>query len=251
MKLDETVALVTGASSGIGAATAQALADQGAAVALVARRIDRLASLVGAIQDRGGRAVAIQADISEIDQAAAAVTRAVEEFGRLDTLVNNAGLMLIEPFATAPATDWDRMIDINVRGLLGITKHAVPHLVRAAETGHRQVADLVMVSSVSGRKAVAGSAVYSLTKFGVVGLSEGLRQELAGSRVRVSVLEPGAVDTELADHMKPEIREQILARNTYEPMHPQDVAEVVSFVVTRGANVAVNEILVRPTGQLL
>ncbi|MFD9456658.1 SDR family NAD(P)-dependent oxidoreductase [Streptomyces sp. NPDC059985] len=251
MKLDGAVALITGASSGIGAATARELAAQGAAVALVARRVDRLQNLVREIESVGGRAKAIAADVTDSLQAAEAVEGAVAEFGRLDILVNNAGQMLLGPFAQAPTTDWDRMVDLNIRAVLSVTRAALPHLVKAAADDLRQVADVVNVSSVAGRKAVAGGAVYALTKYGVLGLTEGLRQELAASRVRVSALEPGAVDTELGDHVNPIIREQILARLDYQPMQAKDVAEVIAFTVTRGQNVAINEILVRPTGQLV
>ncbi|MFE9566688.1 SDR family oxidoreductase [Streptomyces sp. NPDC006487] len=251
-RLGGSVALVTGASSGIGGATGRALAAQGAVVALLARRADRLDELVKEIEAEGGRALAVPCDITDREAATAAVRRTVDTFGRLDIVVNNAGSMLLGEFAGAPAELSDRMVAINVNGLLNVSRAALPYLVAAAaaEDG-RGVADLVNVSSVAGRKAVAGGAVYALTKYGVVGLSEGLRQELAGRRVRVTVVEPGAVQTELADHLAPEIRDRILTGMDYTPMDPGDVAEVIVFATTRGRNVAINELLVRPTGQLL
>jgi NADP-dependent 3-hydroxy acid dehydrogenase YdfG len=199
-KLTGTVALVTGASSGIGADTVRQLADQGATVALVARRKDRLETLADEIIEAGGTALAVEADITDRDQAEAAVQQTVERFGRLDILVNNAGLMLLGPVVGADPQEWERMIAVNVQGLLHTTHAALPHLLKAAEEGPRRVADIVNVSSIAGRQAWANYGVYNLTKFGVNGFTESLRQELAGRHVRVGVLEPGAVDTELNSH---------------------------------------------------
>src|SRR4051812_5390465 len=173
--LDGTVALVTGASSGIGEATARALAAHGASVAAVARRKDRLEALAAAIGRDGGRALAIEADITDRDQARAVVQRSVDELGRLDTVVNNAGVMLLGPAAGAPLEEWDRMVALNVSALLHVTYAALPHLVAAAGDEPRRVADLVNISSVAGRRARAGSAVYNLTKHGVGAFSEALR----------------------------------------------------------------------------
>lgn len=249
-KLDGTVALVTGASSGIGEATARALAGQGAAVALVARRRDRLKKVAEAIRSDGGTALEIEADITDGAAAREAVQRAVDELGRLDTVVNNAGLMLIGPFAQAPADEWDRMLAINVQGLLHITQAAQPHLVRAAEDAPRRVADIVNISSTAGRVAGAGNAVYSLTKTGVVAFTEALRKELLPQHVRVSVVEPGTVDTELGTHVRADLQEA-LARRTegLEKLHPEDIADAVTYIVTRDRRVAVNELLVRAGAQ--
>ena len=249
-KLDGTVALVTGASSGIGEATARALADQGAAVALVARRKNRLEKVAESIRSNGGTALEIEADITDGTAAEDAVERTVEALGRLDTLVNNAGLMLIGPFAQAPADEWDRMLAINIQGLLRITQAAQPHLVRAAEDAPRRVADIVNISSTAGRVANAGNAVYSLTKFGVVAFTEALRKELLPQRVRVSVVEPGTVDTELGTHVRAELQEAI-ARQTdgLEKLHPEDIADAIAYIVTRDRRVAVNEMLVRAGAQ--
>ncbi|WP_163550257.1 SDR family NAD(P)-dependent oxidoreductase [Candidatus Frankia nodulisporulans] len=249
--LSGTVALVTGASSGIGAATGRELARQGAAVALVARREDRLERLVGEIEADGGRAIALAADLTEQEQAIGAVERAVAELGRLDTVVNNAGVMLLGPILDAPTSEWDRMISLNLQGLLYVSHAALPHLVAAAETGPREVADLVNISSVAGRRAMSMSGIYNLTKFGVNAFTEALRQEITARHVRVSVVEPGAVTTELTDHLRPEIREY--ARSAFagvESLVAEDIADGVAYIVTRPRRVAINELLIRPTEQV-
>ena len=248
--LEGTVALVTGASSGIGAATARRLAAEGAAVALVARRGDRLADLARAIEQDGGRAGAIVADITTRAGADSAVAQAVAAFGRLDVLVNNAGAMLIGPFADAPAGEWERMVDINVLGLLYMSKAALPQLIKAAGEEPRRTADLVNISSSAGRVARPGTAVYNLTKFGVNGFSEALRQELQPLRVRVSVVEPGNVDTELASHTRAELRAGVQAQvASIEKLQPEDIAEAVAYIVTSRRRVAVNEVFVRAADQ--
>jgi NADP-dependent 3-hydroxy acid dehydrogenase YdfG len=251
-QLENTVALVTGASSGIGEATARALAAQGAAVALVARRADRLEDLGGAIADAGGTALPIEADVGEREQAETAVAHTVEELGRLDVLVNNAGVMLLGPIADAPVEEWERMIEVNLLGLMYTARAALPHLLEAAAQDPRQVADLVNISSVAGRIARKGSGVYNSTKFGVGAFSESLRQELTRRHVRVSLVEPGAVATELQSHNRPEIREQIESRfEDMDVLQAEDIADAIAYVVTRPRHVAVNEVLVRPTEQEL
>jgi NADP-dependent 3-hydroxy acid dehydrogenase YdfG len=249
-ELQGSVALVTGASSGIGEATARALAARGASVALVARRVDRLERLGGEIAGGGGTALPIEADVSKREQAEAAVSRAVEELGRLDVLVNNAGVMLLGPIAGAPVEEWERMVEVNLLGLMYTGRAALPHLLEAAERGPRRVADMVNVSSVAGRIARKGSGVYNATKFGVGAFSESLRQEVARRHVRVSLVEPGAVATELQSHNRPEVREQIEKRfDDMEVLQSEDVADAIAYVVTRPRHVAVNEILVRPAEQ--
>jgi NADP-dependent 3-hydroxy acid dehydrogenase YdfG len=248
--LNGTVALVTGASSGIGEATADALAEAGAAVAVAARRIDRLEALAGRLRDRGATVLVIDTDVTEQDQAEAAVERTVGELGRLDTLVNNAGVMLLGPAQGAPLEEWQRMVDLNVLGLLYCAHAAIPHLLRAAESAPRNVADMVNVSSVAGRVARSGSGVYSLTKHGVGAFSESLRQEFATRRLRVSLVEPGAVATELVSHNRPEIQEASRQRfQGVERMQAEDIADAIRYIVTRRWNVAINEILIRPTQQ--
>lgn len=249
-RLDGTVALVTGASSGIGQAAARSLAQAGAAVAVVARRKDRLDSLVREIEDAGGKALAIEADVVDQEQATAAVEKTVSELGRLDTVFNNAGVMLLGPVEDAPTEEWDRMVDINLKGLLYVAHAALPHLIKAAESGPRNVADLISTSSVAGRRARAGSGVYNLTKFGVGAFSESLRQEMSPKHVRVSLVEPGAVDTELQSHLREEIREQTAKRFAdLEMLQSADIADAVAYIATRPRHVAINEILIRPTQQ--
>ena len=248
--LGTSAALITGASSGIGEATARRLAAGGAAVALVARRKDRLDQLAAEIASAGGRAVAIEADITDQDQADSAVQQAIEEFGALDIVVNNAGVMLLGPAVDAPTEEWERMISINLNGLLYVTKAALPHLLDAAENGNRRVADLVNISSVAGRVARVGSGVYNMTKHGVGAFSESLRQEVTRRHVRVSLIEPGATTTELSSHLRDEVRAAQLKRfEGMERMTADDIAEAIDFVVTRPRHVAINEVLIRPTEQ--
>jgi NADP-dependent 3-hydroxy acid dehydrogenase YdfG len=248
--LDGTAALVTGASSGIGEATARALARHGAAVAVAARRRDRLEALVAAIEADGGRALAIEADVTDQRQATGAVERTVADLGRLDIVINNAGVMLLGPILDAPTEEWDRMVAINVGGLMYVAHAALPHLLRAAEADPRRVADLVNVSSVAGRRATRNSGVYNATKFAVNAFSESLRQEVTERHVRVSVIEPGAVATELSSHNRPEIREQIAQTFELERLAADDIADAIAYVVTRMRRVAINEVLIRPTEQV-
>jgi NADP-dependent 3-hydroxy acid dehydrogenase YdfG len=248
--LDGTVALVTGASSGIGEATAKRLAAEGAAVAVAARRVDRLEALVGEIADAGGTAVAVESDVTDRAQAESLVTTTVSQLGRLDTVVNNAGVMLLGPAEAAPVEEWERMVDLNLKGLLYVAKAALPHLLAGAEEGPRMVTDLVNISSVAGRRARAGSAVYNATKHGVGAFAEALRQEVTERHVRVSLVEPGAVLTELAGHNRPEVQEEMKGRfGDIERLESDDIADAISYIVTRPRHVAINEILVRPTEQ--
>ena len=244
--LTDTVALITGSSSGIGAATARRLAAEGAAVSLVARRRDRLEELAATISAAGGTVLVLEADVTSQEQAAAAVERTVAGLGRIDTVVSNAGVMLLGPALDAPVAEWDQMVAVNVQGMLYAAHAALPHLVRAAGDSPRRVADLVAISSTAGRVARPGSSVYNLTKFGVNAFAEALRQELIGHQVRVSVIEPGTVDTELASHLRAGIRQAAQDQiGSIEPLRPEDVADAVAYIVTRDRRVAVNEMLVR------
>jgi NADP-dependent 3-hydroxy acid dehydrogenase YdfG len=244
--LSGRVAVVTGASSGIGEATARALAAAGAVVALAGRREDRLEALAGRIDADGGRAVAVATDVSNEDQAGQLIRRANEELGGLDILVNNAGVMLLGPVSGADTAQWRRMIDVNLLGLLYCTHAALPLMTEGGG------GDIVNVSSVAGRRATLGSAVYNLTKFGVNAFTEALRQEVVQAGIRVSVIEPGMVETELVDHntdatvleMVNRLREEI-----GEPLHAEDIAQAIVYTVSRPSHVALNEILVRPAGQ--
>ena len=245
-----TVALVTGASSGIGAATAQALAAQGATVALLARRADRLTALKTDIESAGGTALVVAADVTIAEQVSAAVQHTVAEFGRLDILVNNAGLMQSGPAAEASLQDWDDMVSVNVQGVLYVTRAALPHLIEAAASASRGVADLVTISSTAGWVARPGTAVYSLTKFGVNAFSEGIRQEVLGQRVRVGVVGPGTVDTEIFSHLSAPSREAFDRQTAgMVKLRPEDIADAVIFMVTRHRRVAVNHMLVRAAEQ--
>jgi len=249
-QLQDTVSLVTGASSGIGEATALALAELGSSVAIVARRRERLDQLASRIEDTGGRALVIEADVSDQEQAEGAVEQTVKDLGRLDTLINNAGVMLLGPVQDAPLEEWRRMLEVNVAGLLYCAHAALPHLLKAAQGEPRGVADMVNISSVAGRVARVGSGVYNLTKHGVGAFSESLRQEVTQRHVRVSLVEPGAVSTELTSHNRPEIQEQIRGRfGDLERLESEDIADAIAYIVTRPRRVAVNELLIRPTEQ--
>jgi NADP-dependent 3-hydroxy acid dehydrogenase YdfG len=248
--LERTAALVTGASSGIGEAAALALAEAGAGVAIVARRRGRLEALARKIEAAGGSALVIEADVTDEARAREAVRKTVAAFGRLDTVVNNAGLMLLGPISGADSGEWDRMLALNVGALLHVSHAALPHLLEAAQSEPRRVADLVNISSVAGRIARSGSGVYNATKHAVGAFSESLRQEVTKRFVRVSLVEPGLVATELAGHNRPEIVESMRKRfDGVEPIQAGDIADAILYVVTRPRHVAVNEILIRPTEQ--
>jgi NADP-dependent 3-hydroxy acid dehydrogenase YdfG len=243
--LSNQVVAVTGASSGIGEATALACAQAGAAVALAARRKDRIEALAARIAQEGGRALAVGTDVSSEQDARRFIERAHGELGRLDVLVNNAGVMLLGPIAGADTEEWRRMIDANVYGVLYCTHAALPLMLAQGE-GH-----VVNVSSVAGRFARAGSGVYNLTKFGVGAFSEALRQETAPLGVRVTLVEPGAVATELAGHNREEVLQQM--RKMFADVTPlvaEDIARAVMYAIGQPANVSVNELLVRPSRQV-
>jgi NADP-dependent 3-hydroxy acid dehydrogenase YdfG len=249
-RLDGTVALVTGASSGIGAATARTLAAQGAAVALAARREDRLEQLAQDITRDGGPALVIEADVTDKTQSQAAVARTVAELGQLDILVNCAGVGRPGPIENASFDDWEQLVRVNLLGVLYTTHAALPHLLQAAEGAPRQVADLVNVSSDAARVTRSGEGVYAATKLGVVAFSESLRQEVTQRHVRVAVVEPGATATEIFSHMREEGRQQLLQfLSRVEPLAADDIADAIAYIVTRPRRVAVNELLIRPTEQ--
>jgi len=244
--LQGRVAAVTGASSGIGEATAHVLARAGASVALAARRGERIEQIAQRIQDEGGHAIALPTDVSDEAQARAFVAHAYEHLGRLDMLINNAGVMLLGAVEGADTAAWRQMIDVNVFGLLYCTHAALP-VMREQGGGH-----IVNVSSVAGRRAGAGAAVYNLTKFGVCGFSEALRQEALHSDVRVTLIEPGFVDTELAGHNTNPLVSERVAKSREEigqVLSSDDVAEAILYAVRQPPHVSINEVLVRPTRQ--
>jgi NADP-dependent 3-hydroxy acid dehydrogenase YdfG len=236
---------ITGASSGIGEATALALARAGAAVALGARRKDRIDALAARIQDEGGTAVALEVDVTEEAQARGFVETAHERLGRLDSLVNNAGVMLLGPVEQSDADDWRTMLNVNVLGLLYCTSAALPFM-RAQGSG-----DIVNISSVAGRFARAGNAVYAATKFAVGAFSEGLRNEVTEGGIRVTLIEPGFVDTELQSHNTGEVLETLeqMREHLGEVLRAQDVANGILYVVSQPPHVSINELLIRPTRQ--
>ena len=246
--LDGRRVLITGASSGIGEATAEAIVAAGGSVVLGARRKDRLDDLAARLNDAGGdgRAVAIEADIADESQANALVERAAAELGGLDGLVNNAGVMLLGLVQGADTDDWRRMIDVNLLGLLYCTHAAVP-VMRDGGGG-----DVVNVSSVAGRIAAMGSAVYNMTKWGVTGFSEALRQECAHIGVRVTCVEPGFVETELHGHNEnPMVLERIeeAREQIGEVLEAADIASAIVYAMGQPSHVSLNEILVRPSRQ--
>ncbi|HEV7845584.1 MAG TPA: SDR family NAD(P)-dependent oxidoreductase [Thermoleophilaceae bacterium] len=241
--LDGRVAVVTGASSGIGEATVRALSEAGASVALGARRADRLQKLADSID---GPTLVHEADISDEEQARGLVQAAHEEFGALHIVVNNAGVMLLGPVADANVDEWRQMIDVNLLGLLYCTHAALPLIARSGG------GDVVNVSSVAGKRADAGAAVYNMTKFGVHAFSEALRQEALHSGIRVTTVAPGFVETELQGHNTNPLVRQTMARSREqigEVLRAEDIAEAILHAVTRPPHVCINEVVVRPTRQ--
>jgi NADP-dependent 3-hydroxy acid dehydrogenase YdfG len=245
-KLDGKVALVTGASSGIGEATAIALAAEGAKVAITGRRADRLDAVSTRIAKDGGVALPIVGDVREEGEANSMVRQTKEHFGRLDILVNNAGLMLLGPIENADTEDWRRMMDTNVLGLMYATHASLP-IMRDQKSGH-----IVNISSVAGRTARMGSGAYNASKWAVGAFSESLRQEVSRQyHIRVTIIEPGAVSTELRDHITNQAAKKAQAEwaETITQMEPEDIAAAILYAVTQPERVNVNEILIRPTDQ--
>ena len=245
--LDGKVAAITGASSGIGEATALALAAEGAAVALGARREDRLKDLAQRIESDGGRALALHVDVGEEQSANDFVQKTNSELGRVDILVNNAGVMLLGPIEGVDTEQWRTMVNVNLLGLLYCTHAALP-LMREQGGGH-----IVNISSVAGRTARAGSGVYNLTKWGVGAFSEALRQEALAHDIRVTIIEPGYVETELQGHNDPEVQKSIekMRQQIGEDgvLQADDIARGIAYAVTQPQHVSINEVLIRPTKQ--
>jgi NADP-dependent 3-hydroxy acid dehydrogenase YdfG len=244
--LEGKVAIVTGASSGIGHATATALAARGARVVACARRADRLADLMSAIERAGGQALSVTADVSKEGDVDRVIETAVERWNRVDILVNNAGIMKLGSVEGANRSDWRDMIEVNLLGVMYATQAVLPHMRRQAG-GH-----IVNISSVSGRVVSARSAAYSASKFAVVAFTEGVRQEVLKTGIRVTVIEPGVVATELSDHISDGVvRDQVKQwAASMTPLAAQDVANAVMYAVTQPPHVNVNEILLRPLEQL-
>ncbi len=243
--LSGKVVAITGASSGIGEATALLCAASGAAVALGARRSDRIEALAERIEAEGGAAAAITVDVAAEDQARGFVEQAKHRLGRIDALVNNAGVMLLGPVEGADTENWRRMIDVNVLGLLYCTHAALP-LMREQGGGH-----IVNVSSVAGRRASLGAGVYNLTKWGVTGFSEALRQEALHANIRVTIIEPGFVETELLSHNESYVIDaaEKIKEKTGDVLRSEDIADAIVHALAAPPHVSINEVLVRPTGQ--
>ncbi len=243
--LQGQVALVTGASSGIGEATALALAAEGAKVALAARRVDRLEALVGRITNGGGEALVLACDVADEAQVNAAVQAVQEKWGRLDILVNNAGVTVLGPVLGADTSEWMRVFDINVLGLMYATHAALP-LMKEQGGGH-----IINMSSVLGRISIMGSGVYAATKWAVGAFSEALRQEAVHYKVRVTTIEPGLVSTEINDHITDADTKAMVASYTdsIKTLDASDIAAAVVYAVTQPAHVSINELLVRPSQQ--
>jgi len=244
--LEGKVVAITGASSGIGEATALAAVEAGGIVSLAARRGDRIDALAKRINDGGGRAIALKTDVADESSARAFVQQTYEQLGSLDVLVNNAGVMLLGPVAGADVNEWRQMIDVNILGLLYCT-HAVLPVMGEQGGGH-----IVNVSSVAGRKATMGGAVYNFTKFGVTGFSEALRQEALHAKVRVTVIEPGFVDTELQGHnTNPMVQDAIenMRKQTGQLLQATDIAAAIIYAISAPPHVDVAELMIVPTGQ--
>lgn len=243
LDLSGRVAVITGASSGIGAAAARTLSAHGAAVALLARRGERIQALQQELADAGRSALAIECDVTD----AASLQRAmvgVRELGRCDLLVNNAGVMLLSPFDAAHVGEWQQMLDVNLRGVLLTTNAFLDDLTDGG-------GDIVNISSVAGRTTAPTSSVYNMTKWGVTGFTDALRKELIGKGVRVGVVEPGMVATELTDHITHEATIEGFRKRTasIDPLQAEDIADAILYMASRPPHAAVNELLIRPTQQ--
>lgn len=242
-QLENKVVIVTGASSGIGEATALLLAQEGAAVALAARRTDRLETLKAEIEANGGRALVVETDVTDRAACQRLVDATLDAFGRLDVLVNNAGVMPLSFVKNVRVEEWEQMVNVNINGVLYCTAAALPHFVEQ-EGGH-----IVNVSSVAGRRLFPGGAVYCATKFAVTAFSEGLRQEL-GPRygIRVTCIEPGAVATELPQAISDEEFKEKMSFDIT-PLESEDIAESIRYALSAPQRATVHEILVMPTEQ--
>jgi NADP-dependent 3-hydroxy acid dehydrogenase YdfG len=244
--IEGKVIVITGASSGMGEAAARHLSAQGSSVVLGARRVERLQALAGEITAAGGKALAVETDVTNREQVKRLVDTAVESYGRIDVLINNAGIMPLSPLERLKVDEWDRMIDVNLKGVLYGIAAALPHM-KKQKSGH-----IINLSSVAGHKLFGGSAVYSATKFGVRALSEGLRQEVKPYNIRTTIISPGAVKTELLDHISEMDVQKANRDYVGEVGVPADsFARIVAFVISQPAELDINEVLFRPTSQEL
>ncbi|TXK50072.1 SDR family oxidoreductase [Pontibacter qinzhouensis] len=244
--IEGKVVVITGASSGLGEETARHFSAQGAAVALGARRADRIQLLAEEINKNGGRAIAVTTDVAQREQVQRLVAAAVEQFSRVDVVLNNAGVMPLSPLERLNVEEWDQMIDVNLKGVLYGIAAALPYM-KQQKSGH-----IINVSSVAGHKLFSGSAVYSATKFGVRALSEGLRQEMKPYNIRTTIISPGAVKTELLEHIsEKDIQEANQDYVGQVGVTPDAFARLIAFAISQPEEVDINEILFRPTAQEL
>ena len=242
--IEGKVVVITGASSGLGEAAARQLSAEGATVVLGARRVERIASLAGELTGRGGRALAVATDVTDCAQVKRLVDAAVETYGRIDVMINNAGLMPQSPLERLRVDEWDRMIDVNLKGVLYGIAAALPHMQRQ-KAGH-----IINVSSVAGHKVRAGGAVYAATKHAVRALSEGLRQEVKPYNIRTTVISPGVVASELPNSVsEPDIAANLRRMYDEIAIPAEAFARAVAYAVSQPEDVDVNEILFRPTRQ--
>jgi NADP-dependent 3-hydroxy acid dehydrogenase YdfG len=238
------VVVITGASSGLGEATARFLAAQGAMVVLGARRADRIQSLASELTRNGGQALALATDVTQHDQVKKLVDAAVQTFGRIDVMLNNAGLMPHSPLERLKIDDWNQMIDVNIKGVLYGIAAALPHM-QEQKAGH-----IINVSSVAGHKIRPGGTIYAATKHAVRVISEGLRMEVKPYNIRITVISPGAVATELVDRItEPDIRDSVRKMSFEIALPAETFARMVAFVISQPEDVDVNEIVFRPTRQ--
>jgi NADP-dependent 3-hydroxy acid dehydrogenase YdfG len=244
--IEGKIVVITGASSGLGEATARRLSAEGASVVLGARRVDRIQSLADELTSSGGKALALQTDVTDVDQVQRLVDAAVQTYGRIDVIINNAGLMPQSPLERRKIDDWNQMIDVNIKGVLYGIAAALPYM-QQQKSGH-----VINVSSVAGHKIRPGGAVYAATKHAVRVISEALRMEVKPYNIRTTVISPGAVDTELPNSVTEPDLAEIFRKNYAENAIPADsFARAVVYAMSQPEDVDINEILLRPTRQEL
>lgn len=237
------VVVITGASSGIGFATAKLLASKGAIVSLGARRIDKLESVVAEIASNGGKALAVATDVRKREEVQNLISQTIEKFGKIDVLFNNAGVMPISFLENLKYDDWEQMIDVNIKGVLYGIGAALPHF-KAQKSGQ-----FINVSSVAGHLVAPSSAVYSGTKFAVRAISEGLRQEVKPYNIRTSVISPGLIESELKHTVTDEVMKPMVEQMTQMAISADSIARAVAYVIEQPEDVDVNEMIIRPTQQ--
>ncbi len=244
--IKDKVIIITGASSGMGEAAAKHLATLGATVVLGARRADKIEKLAKDIEQTGGKVLAVQADVTNLEQVKHLVDTAVQQFGRIDVIINNAGIMPLSPMDRLNVDEWYKMIDVNIKGVLNGIAAALPYMKE------QKFGQIINTSSVAGHKVFFGSAVYSATKYAVRALTEGLRMELKPNNIRTMIVCPGAVKTELLEHISEADIQQANKDYVGEVgISPDSFARVVAFAISQPADVDINEVIFRPTEQEL